>query len=340
MTVTNVNLALVGAGRIGNHHARALAREVPGAVVTTVVDPRTEAAAALAAELGAQPVSTIDEAVADPDLDAVLITTPAALHAPAIITAAKAAKHVFTEKPITTTIEDAHAAIDACTRAGVRLQVGFNRRFAPGFAAAHAAVSDGRVGEVRQMRSVTRDPGPFSVDPAKIAPWTMFLETLIHDFDTLLWLNPGAEVVSVTAHADALVRPDAKPDGFIDTATVTLVFDTGAMATAEACFEALYGYDVRGEVFGAKGMATAGCGRTSDMTYYGADGASWDTSRKDTDLLHTAYVGELDAFVRSVRGENVDVPGAEAGLRALRVARAAILSVRENRTVSLKEIAE
>lgn len=340
MTHTTVTIALVGAGRIGTHHARAVAHEIPGATITAVVDPRIEAAQALADELGAQAFATIDEAVADPALDAVLITTPARFHVDAIVTAARAGKHVFTEKPITTTIEDAHRAIEACERAGVRLQVGFNRRFAPGFAAARQAIDDGRVGDVRLMRSLTRDPGPFGADPARIPQWTMFLETLIHDFDTLLWLNPGAEVVSVHALADALVRPEAKKDGFIDTAMVTLVFDNGAMATAEACFEALYGYDVRGEVFGSQGMVTAGSGRANDATFFGSQGASWQTSRMDTDLLHTAYVAELSAFVRSVRGEEIEVPGAEAGLRSLRVAQAAIMSVEQARPVALEEVAK
>ncbi|WP_127841686.1 Gfo/Idh/MocA family oxidoreductase [Actinomyces wuliandei] len=340
-----VRAALVGAGRIGSHHARALAREVPGADLTTVVDPRVEAAQALAEELGARAVPTIEEALADDTLDAVLITTPAALHTSAITTAAKAGRHVFTEKPITTTLEDAHTVIDACRDADVHLQVGFNRRFAPGFVAARKAVEDGRVGRVRLMRSVTRDPGPFTADPLSTPRGTIFLETLIHDFDTLLWLNPGAKVLSVHAHADALVRPDAKADGFLDTAVVTIVFDNGATAVAEACFEASYGYDVRGEVLGDVGMVTMGCGRTSDMTYFGAQGAAWDTSRADTDLLHTAYVAELDAFVRTVRGEDVaasgavvgGLPGPEAGLASLRVAHAAITSASQNRTVTLEE---
>ncbi|WP_172119530.1 Gfo/Idh/MocA family oxidoreductase [Actinomyces faecalis] len=340
MTTPLISIALVGAGRIGSHHARAVTAEVPGARISVVVDPREQAAQHLAEELGARPVSTLEEALADPGLDAVLITTPAALHADAIVAAAQAGKHVFTEKPLTTTIEDAHRAIDACAQAGVRLQVGFNRRFAPGFAAARAAVDDGRIGAIRLMRSLTRDPGPFAADPSRIPQWTMFLETLIHDFDTLLWLNPTAEVLTVSAVANALIRPEAKADGFIDTAHVTLTFDNGAVATAEACFEALYGYDVRGEVFGSGGMAIAGSGRENDMTYFGPEGASWATSRMDTDLLHSAYVAELTAFIRTVRGEQLPVPGAEDGLRALRVAHAAIASVMQSRPVELSEVAK
>ena len=118
------------------------------------------------------------------------------------------------------------------------------------------------------MRSLTRDPGPFTADPARIPQWTIFFETLIHDFDALCFLNPGARPVRVTALADALVRPDAKDGGHLDTAVVTVEFDNGAIAVAEASFSALYGYDVRGEAFGSAGMVTAGDVRSSEMAAY------------------------------------------------------------------------
>ena len=157
------------------------------------------------------------------------------------------------------TLADADRAIAAARAAGVVLQVGFNRRFAPDWAAARALLDDGTLGTPRLLRSVTRDPGGF--DPARVPPNTIFLETLIHDFDTLRFLNPGAEAVEVYATADALVEPDWRDRGLLDTAVVTVRFDNGAVGTAEACFEAAYGYDVRGEVFGSGGMATMGDGR-------------------------------------------------------------------------------
>ena len=140
------------------------------------------------------------------------------------------------------------------------LQVGFNRRFAPDWPAARALLDDGRLGTPRLLRSVTRDPGGF--DPARVAPDTIFNETLIHDFDTLRFLNPGASAVEVYATADALVEPAWRDRGLLDTAVVVVRFDNGAVGIAEACFEAAYGYDVRGEVFGSGGMATMGDGRT------------------------------------------------------------------------------
>lgn len=120
------------------------------------------------------------------------------------------------------TLADADRAIAAAADAGIVLQVGFNRRFAPGFAAARAAIDAQKVGSPQLLRSLTRDPGPYTADPARVPQWTIFLETLIHDFDTLCFLNPGARPVRVHAVADALVRPDAKSAGHLDTAVVTV----------------------------------------------------------------------------------------------------------------------
>ncbi|CAM3640842.1 Gfo/Idh/MocA family oxidoreductase [Tsukamurella ocularis] len=332
-----VRVALIGAGRIGANHAELLAREIPDAELVVVADP-TPSADALASRLGVESERSSDAVLGRDDVDAVVITTPARTHADLVVAAAQAGKHVFVEKPMAVTLADADRAIAAADSAGVVLQVGFNRRFAPGFAAARGAIDSGRVGTPQLLRSLTRDPGPFTADPARIPQWTIFLETLIHDFDALAHLNPGAKPVTVTAHADALVRPDAKNSGHLDTAVVTIVFDNGAIATAEASFCAVYGYDVRAEVFGSGGMVTAGDIRRTDMTYSGPDGIAVDTSRLDTDLLHAAYLGELGAFVDAVRtGRPATVTGQDAR-NALRIALAAIRSVETGTTVDIASI--
>ncbi|AZG48464.1 Gfo/Idh/MocA family oxidoreductase [Gordonia insulae] len=367
--VAPVRVATIGAGRIGTSHTELIARHVPGAVVAAVADPVDGAADRLAAAVGADLATTDIEAVlASSDVDAVLITAPARSHSELVCRAAAAGKHVFCEKPMAVTLDEADRAIAAAADAGVILQVGFNRRFAPGFAAARRAVDDGRVGTPQLLRSLTRDPGPWQADPARVPQWTIFLETLIHDFDTLCFLNPGARPVSVHAFADALIRPDAKESGaseatgnvsgaseatgnvsgaseatgnvsgHLDTAIVTITFDNGAMATAEANFSALYGYDVRGEVFGSAGMATTGSGRTTDMTFYGAAGVEIETARRDTILLHEAYVGELTAFVEAVRGASSAVVGGADARTALQIALAAIRSVETGTTVRIDEV--
>ncbi|WP_337024898.1 MULTISPECIES: Gfo/Idh/MocA family protein, partial [unclassified Pantoea] len=217
--------------------------------------------------------------------------------------------------------------------AGVVLQVGFNRRFVSGFAAAYEDIKSGRIGVPQLLRSVTRDPG--LGDPSPIPHWTIFLETLIHDFDILLHLNPGARPVEVFAMADALVRPDFKERGLLDTAVVNIRFDNGAIATAEANFQAVYGYDVRGEVFASKGMVQAGNINVNNCVRYTAEGISVDTARRDTDLLRDAYVAELTDFVRCVStGDTPKATGQDAR-NALEIALACISSVQQSQPVKL-----
>ncbi len=197
--------------------------------------------------------------LADSGVDAVVIAVPAHLHADLVVAAAAAGKSVFCEKPMALTLADADRVVGAARAAGVVLQVGFNRRFAADWRAARALLDAGRLGMPRLLRSVTRDPGGFN--PVGVPQQTIFVETSIHDFDALRFLNPGAEAVEVYATADALVAPEFRDEGLLDTAVVVVRFDNHAVGVAEACFEAVYGYDVRGEVFGSGGMVTLGGGR-------------------------------------------------------------------------------
>jgi myo-inositol 2-dehydrogenase/D-chiro-inositol 1-dehydrogenase len=334
-----VRVALIGSGRMGSFHGETLARRLPGAELAAVADPAPGAAERLAAALGAAQFATDPaEIFADPDIDAVVIAAPARFHADLVVAAAAAGKGVFCEKPMAFTLADADRAIDAARAAGVVLQVGFNRRYAPDWAAARALLDDGRLGTPRLLRSVTRDPGGF--DPARVAPNTIFNETLIHDFDALRFLNPGAVAVEVFATATATVEPDWKDRGLLDTAVVVVRFDNGAVGTAEACFEAAYGYDVRGEVFGSGGMATMGGARRTGMAFFGAAGELAETVRSDQELLSGAYTAELAAFVDAVRsGGSAAVTGEDARA-ALEIALAAAASVESGRPVLIAELAK
>ena len=277
-TPKTIRLGLIGAGRMGSFHAQTAARHIPGACLAAIADPTPGQAARLAAELAVQRVYTDpQQLLEDPEIDGVLIAAPARSHAELVISAARAGKGVFCEKPMAITLDEADRAIAAAAEARVPLQVGFNRRFARSFRAAHLDVVAGRIGTPQLLRSLTRDPALHN--PAASPQWVIFLETLIHDFDTLRYLNPGAKAVEVYVMADALVAPQYKDKGLLDTAVVTIRFDNGAIATAEANFQAVYGYDVRGEVFGSAGMLTMGSINPSDMVRYLADGFRADTQR-------------------------------------------------------------
>ncbi|MGI3780741.1 MAG: Gfo/Idh/MocA family oxidoreductase [Janthinobacterium lividum] len=330
-----VRLGLIGAGRIGTSHARVIAERVPGAVLAAVADARPGAAATLADPYGAVAYDDPQLLIDDPGTDAVVITASSTAHSELIVAAAGAGKPVFCEKPASMSLAEMDRALAAVDAAGVTLQVGFNRRFDAGFAAAHAAVERGDLGQVQLMRSLTRDPG--LANPGAVPPWTVFTQTLIHDFDALLWLNPGAGPVEVYATADALVAPDFKEQGLLDTAVVVITFDNGARAVAEASFSAAYGYDVRAEVFGSGGMVTVGDGARSSLRTFTAGGAAYDTARGDVELMIDAYTGEFVELVAAVReGRQPSVTGRDAR-RALALALACIDSYTAHAPVAVTE---
>lgn len=319
---TPLSFGLIGAGWIGSFHAETLARRLPNTRLAAVADPVPCAAERLCA-----PASYRDplELIADSSVEAVVISSPAPTHADLVVAAAQAGKHVFCEKPMALTLADADRAIEAAQSSGVALQVGFNRRFAQDFADMHDRIADGAIGTPQLLRSLTRDPGISAEVAARVKPWTIFNETLIHDFDTLCWLNPGAQVTEVYAQADALIHPQFADQGFLDTSVVQIRFDSGAFAIAEASFSAVYGYDVRGEVFGSNGVLLAGR-------------APEEAGGANVELFHDAYIAQLAHFVDSVRsGVEPSVTGADARV-ALKIALAARQSVETKAPVALNGV--
>jgi myo-inositol 2-dehydrogenase/D-chiro-inositol 1-dehydrogenase len=330
-----VRLGLVGSGWIGTFHAESIALRVPVAVLHAVADPQPGSAQRVAEPLGvATTYSDVADLLADDDVDGVVISSPAFTHTDLVVAAAEAGKAIFVEKPMALTLADADRAIAAAQAAGVPLQVGFNRRFDADFASAYRLVRGGGVGTPQLLRSLTRDPG--LANPGSVRPWTMFYETLIHDFDTLNWFNEGASPVEVFAMADALVAPEFKHSGLLDTAVVTIRYDNGAMAVAEASFSASYGYDVRGEIFGSGGMVAVGDVRTDSVRHFGPAGEQSLTTRLNIDLFRQAYTDELVAFADAIRtGQPTTGARGEDARRALSVALACIESVTQGSPVRL-----
>src|SRR5207244_3760614 len=196
-------------------------------------------------------------------------------------------------------LADADRAIVAIMQAGVLLQIGFQRRFDPAFIRARDLVNSGSLGRIHLLHSLTRDP---SLDePERVPPGAIFRETLIHDFDVLRFLAGGAEPVEVYAMADALVMPDWKSRGLLDSAVVTLRYDSGAMATADASFQAVYGYDVRAEVFGSAGMASVGESSPINLVHHSRMGSTHPRPHWFVDLFGDAYAAELAHFVAQAR---------------------------------------
>lgn len=334
--MNKLNIGLIGAGRMGAFHGETLAYRLPQVNLYAVADPTPDAAQNLISKLNVEAKAYTDPMalIQDPQIDAVVIVSPARTHASNILAAIKQGKAVFCEKPMAVTLEEANAIVQAVDETGSIMQVGFNRRFEKGFKAAYTEIAAGNIGTPQLLKSTTKDP---KLNRAESIPeWTIFLETLIHDFDTLMYLNPGAKPVEVYAMADALIRPDLKESGLLDTALVTIKFDNGAMATAEANFQAVYGYDIRAEVFGSNGMLTAGGIRESSMTRYNQNGVSFDTSRYDQDLLFDAYVEELRSFADCVINNTQTYATARDARWALQIALACIESVKTNRPIKIE----
>ncbi|MCM3790570.1 Gfo/Idh/MocA family oxidoreductase [Domibacillus indicus] len=334
--MNKVNIGLIGAGRMGAFHGESIAYRVSQANLYAVADPVPGAAENLVKKLNVDAKTYTDplDLIQDPQVDAVVIVSPARTHARNVLAAIEHKKAVFCEKPMAVNLEEANAIVQAVEETNAVMQVGFNRRFEKGFKAAHEEIVSGKIGTPQLIKSTTKDP---KLNRAESIPeWTIFLETLIHDFDTLMYLNPGAKPVEVYAMADALIRPDLKESGLLDTALVTVKFDNGAMATAEANFQAVYGYDIRGEVFGSNGMLTAGGIRQSSMTRYDQNGVSFDTSRYDQDLLFDAYVDELRSFADCVINNKQPYATAKDARWALQIALASIESVKTNRPVKIE----
>ena len=251
-----LRFGLIGAGRIGAYHATTLARRLPEAELVVVADPAEGAARRLAGALGAEATADPQALIDDPRVEAVAITCASTAHADLVVAAAEAGKAVFVEKPMAMTLADADRAIAACRAAGVPLQVGFNRRFARDFAGARQVVADGGIGTPQLLRSLTRDPG--LAEPGRRAAWTIFTQTLIHDFDALNWLNPGAGPWRSAPWPTRSSRPTSRPRAARHRGGHDPLRQRRARRRPRPSFSAAYGYDVRGEAFGSAGMVTAG----------------------------------------------------------------------------------
>jgi myo-inositol 2-dehydrogenase/D-chiro-inositol 1-dehydrogenase len=252
-----VRLGIIGAGRIGRVHAQTISTRSPSAVAVAIADINREAAEEVAGACGIPRVaSDADEILSDPSVDAVLICSSTDTHSDLIVRAAGAGKHIFCEKPIDYDLSRIDRALESATGAGVKLQVGFNRRFDPNFMRVRKAVESGEIGRPRLLHIISRDPAPPPVSYIKTSGG-MFFDMTIHDFDMARFLMQD-EVEEVYVAAGVMVDPAIGKAGDVDTAIITLRFKCGAIGTIDNCREASYGYDQRVEVFGSKGSISTG----------------------------------------------------------------------------------
>ncbi len=322
MRANSLGIAVIGSGRAGMIHARNFAAGVEGARLVAMVDPVAEARTAALAELGLDKgYSDYRDALADPAIGAIVVVTPTVYHREIVVAAAAAGKHVLCEKPMAMDGAECAQMIAACDKAGVKLQIGFMRRYARDFVAAKATLDSGKIGEPVLIKSVTRGPSvpqPWMYDIAKSnGP---LAEVNSHDIDTLRWFA-GDDFSELYAIAGNYRCPEARaeyPD-FYDTVAMTVRFAKGAQGMIDGAVSVGYGYDARLEVLGTKGVLFVGSLEASSLVVSTAAGGilespavkSWRT------LFIDAYREEDAAFVRCVLEDRQPSPSGRDGLKAV-----------------------
>lgn len=320
-----VGLGIIGTGRIAHAHAAGISNN-PDAELVSVFDVVGDVADAFARRYGCKSAD-VDAIAADPEIEGVLICTPTPTHSALIEKFAAVGKHVFCEKPVDLDIERAKDVVRAADEAGVKLMLGFNRRFDPDFMAVRAAIDAGAVGDVELVLITSRDPAPPPVSYARDSGG-LFRDMTIHDLDMARYML-GEEPVVVSAHGSALVNPEIAEFGDIDTASVILETASGKQAVITNSRRATYGYDQRIEVHGSLGMAAADNHLETGAVIGNADGFTKPPLQNFfMDRYIPAYTNEIKAFVRSI-AEDTEPPATGAdGVIALRIADACFESLR------------
>jgi myo-inositol 2-dehydrogenase/D-chiro-inositol 1-dehydrogenase len=333
-----LRIGVIGAGRIGVLHARNLATRLPGVRLEAISDVVAASAEKCAAELGVPSAFTDHRRILErKDIDAVVICSSTDTHARMIGEAAEAGKHVFCEKPIDHDLAKIDDALAKVAGAGVKLQVGFNRRFDPSFSRVRALVAGGSVGTPHLLRITSRDPSPPPIAYVKVSGG-IFLDMTIHDFD-MARFQMGCEVTELYAAGGVLVDPEIGKAGDLDTAVITLRFENGAIGTIDNSRRSVFGYDQRLEVFGSGGMAEAANAFPNTVTLSDGKSVARDLPLNFfLDRYAESYVREMEAFVACVRdGTEPPVSGRDGRVPVV-MGRAAKLSAEKNRPVKLSEI--
>lgn len=319
-----IRFAVLGAGRIGQVHARAISA-VDGATLVAIAEPLAAAAQAVRDRYGCD-IRSIDEILAASDIDAVVVCTPTDTHADLIERFCRAGKAVFCEKPIDLDAARVRTCLDVVDSVNGKLMVGFNRRFDPDFMAMKAAIDAGRIGTVEMITITSRDPG---APPHDYIPRSggIFRDMTIHDFDMARWLL-GEEVETVVAQASVLTDPEIGALGDHDSVNVILRTSSGKQAVITNSRRASYGYDQRIEVHGSGGMVSARNQHEANIEIAGADGFTRPPLLNFFMTRYTAaYENEIMAFVRALeQGGPMPTTGID-GLKSLELADAALRSV-------------
>ncbi|HDV7284156.1 TPA: inositol 2-dehydrogenase [Mannheimia haemolytica] len=335
-----LKVGIIGAGRIGRVHSESISKYVKGAEIKAISDVKiTEELTAWAKSMGIPEVyDDYKKILQDPEIDAVLVCSSTNTHAPISIEAAQAGKHVFCEKPVDADPAKIREVLSAVEKAGVKFQVGFNRRFDHNFKAIKDRVAAGDIGEPHVIRVTSRDPEAPPIEYVKVSGG-MFFDMTIHDFDMIRYLS-GSEVEEVFAVGTVLVNPEIGKAGDIDTAVITLKLKNGAIGVIDNSRKAAYGYDQRAEVFGSKGAIHITNDTGSTAVFSGENGVVAEKPKYFfLERYMQSFSDEISCFVDSVVNDKPTLVNGNDGLQPVLIALAAKKSLEENRPVKLSEVA-
>ena len=334
-----MNFCLIGAGRAGLVHAKSLTERIRGSDLVALCDASEETLKTSGELLGVDAHFTdFRKAVRQDNIDAVIIVTPTFLHRDIACAAAEAGKHIFLEKPMAITVEECHQINEAAAKAGVKLQIGFMRRFDPSFLQAKEILDSGEMGRVMVIKSTGRGPGlppPWIYDIA--ASNGILAEVNSHDFDSVRWLV-GSDICRVYAEAANFKCLDAKDEypKFYDNAVANLRFADGTLGVIDGTCPCHYGYDARVEILCENGVLQIGSTQEHGMVKVQRDGQvvgqavkSWRTLFKD------AYVAELEHFIECVAENKPPRVTGLDGLKAVEAVVAANRSILDGKPIEI-----
>jgi scyllo-inositol 2-dehydrogenase (NAD+) len=335
-----LGIGVLGVGAMGKRHAENIRRLVPHARLIAIADVSAEHARRVASELEIDHAfASMEEMLERKDIEAVVIATPDKFHAQDIQAAAAAGKQILCEKPLALNLLDARAALNAVAKAGVYLQIGFMRRYDPGYATARKRIEAGEIGEPVVFKSIGRDKDapPISSYESRLNGM-LFYNNTIHDFDLARWLMRD-EVKEVQAYTTVAIRPEVAKFGDIVAGVVNLQYRNGAIGNIESYVQAVYGYDVRTEIIGSKGSILVGSLAQTSVTFLTNQGGTQPLADHFLSRFDDAYIAEVQDFVENILHDRTPRVTGEDGLRALEIAVAAEQSSVQGRARRVGEVA-
>jgi myo-inositol 2-dehydrogenase/D-chiro-inositol 1-dehydrogenase len=332
---STIGVAFLGVGRMGETHLRNLVG-LSGVRVVAVADPNREAAergkVLASAEVS---LTDIEKAVFHPGVDAVVIVTPTETHARLIELAVGAGKAVFSEKPIALDLGETSRVVRLIQEKGAPVQIGFMRRFDPGYSGAKARIAAGELGKLETFRALSRDTYPPSLK-FLLSSGGLFLDMAVHDLDLARFLVD--EVEEVQAWGSVLIDERFAQANDADTAITLLRFKNGVLGVTETSRRSNWGYDIRTEVAGSLGKVVVESSQKTPLLFARDFASSYDHFENFPDRFEKAYKLQLESFFESLQAGRKPSPGPEDALETLRLAIAVTKSWKDGRPVKVSEI--